>query len=69
MPFADNGDMDQLLAVSELDEDELTEGLEQLVSLSLVEVDGDLAELSYRIHQLTRTFLLAEVAPQWDKIG
>lgn len=69
MPFADNGDLDQILAVSELDEEEVTEGLEQLVSLSLVEVDGDLAELSYHIHQLTRTFLLAEVVPQWDKIG
>ena len=61
MPLAQNGTIDQLLAVSELEPDELAQALEQLVSFSLVDVGGDLEQRRYRIHRLTETFLLNEV--------
>jgi len=61
MPLAQNGTIGQLMAVSELDPDDLAQALEQLVSFSLVDVGGDLEERRYRIHRLTETFLLNEV--------
>jgi len=64
MPIHPNVTFDHLLAVSGLDADELAQGLEQLVTLSLVELAGDLEERRYRLHRLTETFLLNEVM-QW----
>lgn len=61
MPLAQNGTIAQLIAVSELEPDDLAQALEQLVSFSLVDVGGDLEERRYRIHRLTETFLLNEV--------
>jgi LuxR family glucitol operon transcriptional activator len=61
MPLAQNGAIDQLIAVSELEPDDLAQALEQLVSFSLVDVGGDLEQRRYRIHRLTETFLLNEV--------
>jgi hypothetical protein len=61
MPLAQGGDFAQLSAVSNLEPDQLNEALEQLVTLSLVEVNGDLEEIHYRIHRLTESFLLTEV--------
>jgi len=61
MPLAQNGAIDQLMAVSELEPDDLAQALEQLVSFSLVDVGGDLEQRRYRIHRLTETFLLNEV--------
>ena len=65
MPLAQDGDLAQLTAVSQLDLDQLNEALEHLVSLSLVEVSGDLGEVYYRIHRLTESFLLTEVT-KWQ---
>jgi hypothetical protein len=61
MPLAQNGDLDQLIAVSKLEPVQLTEALESLITLCLVEVGGDLTDRRYRIHRLTETFLLTEV--------
>ncbi|MCE7982290.1 MAG: hypothetical protein DYG89_13930 [Caldilinea sp. CFX5] len=61
MPIHPNVTFDHLLAVSGLDAEELAQGLEQLVTLSLVELAGDLTERRYRLHRLTETFLLNEV--------
>lgn len=52
----------QLAAISQLDPAELSAAMEQLVAFSLIEVSGDLEERRYRIHRLTETFLLTEVA-------
>ncbi|GIK37960.1 MAG: hypothetical protein BroJett011_17930 [Chloroflexota bacterium] len=65
MPLAQGGTFDQLVAVSELEKDELNHALKQLVKLSLVEVGGDLDQRRYRIHRLTETFLLHEVT-KWQ---
>lgn len=61
MPIHPNVTFDHLLAVSGLEAEALAQGLEQLVSLSLVELAGDLIERRYRLHRLTETFLLNEV--------
>ncbi len=67
MPLAQDGDLAQLAAVTRLEEDELNEALERLVTLSLVEVGGDdLLDRRYRIHRLTETFLLTEVT-RWQR--
>lgn len=54
----------QLAAVSQLEHDELSEALDQLTTLSLVETNRSLEDRRYSIHRLTETFLLTEVA-QW----
>ncbi len=64
MPIHPNVTFDHLLAVSGFDAADLAQGLEQLVTLSLVELAGDLADRRYRLHRLTETFLLNEVL-QW----
>jgi DNA-binding MarR family transcriptional regulator len=51
-----------LAAVSGLDGGALSQAIEQLAALSLLEVSGSLSERRYRIHRLTETFLLTEVA-------
>ncbi len=61
MPLAQNGTLDQLNALSELDPTDLSQSLEHLAALSLLEVSADLAQPRYRIHRLTETFLLNEV--------
>jgi LuxR family glucitol operon transcriptional activator len=61
MPLAQDGTLDQLIALSELDIIDLNQALEQLVALSLVQIGGNLDERRYYIHRLTETFLLNEV--------
>lgn len=65
LPLAPNGTFAQLALVSELEIDELQEGLAQLNALSLVQTSGDLNEPRYRLHRLTETFLMTEVI-QWQ---
>jgi transcriptional regulator with XRE-family HTH domain len=65
MPLVQGGTWHQLAALSELDEDILNQAVEQLVTLSLVDVSGDLEQRRYHIHRLTETFLLNEVA-KWQ---
>jgi hypothetical protein len=64
MPLAQDPTLEQLLSLSQLDLVEMTEALEQLVGLSLVQVGGNLETRRYTIHRLTETFLLTE-AIQW----
>jgi hypothetical protein len=65
MPLAQDGTLAQLIALSELEADGVNQALEQLMALSLLEVRGDLEQHRYRIHRLTETFLLNEVA-KWQ---
>ncbi|MBN1991675.1 MAG: sigma-70 family RNA polymerase sigma factor [Anaerolineae bacterium] len=68
MPLAQEGNFAQLVAVSQLGVDQLNKALDQLVTLSLVEVQGNLQDRRYRIHRLTETFLLNEVA-KWEAVA
>ncbi len=65
MPLAQAGDREQLAAINRLDLAALDGALEQLIALSLVDVQGDLTDRRYRIHRLTETFLLTEVT-KWQ---
>jgi hypothetical protein len=65
MPLVQDGTLDQLLVLSQLELNELSQALQQLASLSLVQVGGDLEERRYTIHRLTETFLLNE-AIKWQ---
>lgn len=67
MPLAppQGSGLEQLVAVSGLDAGALSQAIEQLAALSLLEVSGGLSECRYRIHRLTETFLLTEVA-KWQ---
>jgi len=65
MPLIQNGTIDHLATTSRLEMEELHQALEQLVSFSLLEVSGDIEQRRYRIHRLTETFLLTEVA-KWQ---
>lgn len=67
MPLAKGGDLTYIAAISELHTDELQPALEQLVTLSLVVVYGNLENRRYNIHRLTETFLLNEVI-KWQTI-
>jgi hypothetical protein len=60
------GGLDQIAALSELDEEAMVAGLGQLVALSLVNVRGTLDERRYSIHRLTETFLLEQVL-RWQQ--
>lgn len=55
------GGLAQIEALGELDDQQLTAALKQLVLLSLVNVRGALEDRRYSIHRLTETFLLQEV--------
>jgi hypothetical protein len=60
MPLAQEGTIPQLLTLSQLELAELYQALQQLATLSLVQVEGDLEERRYSVHRLTETFLLNE---------
>jgi hypothetical protein len=64
MPLANDGPLDQLEAVTKLDSAILSQALQQLVALSLVQVKGTLDDRRYILHRLTETFLLKE-AIKW----
>ncbi|MBN1220252.1 MAG: hypothetical protein JXM69_15090 [Anaerolineae bacterium] len=65
MPLAQGGTFAQLTSLSRHNLDALSQALEHLIALSLVEVSGDIDQPRYRIHRLTETFLLTEIA-QWQ---
>lgn len=65
MPLAQEGDLKHLLVLSRLEPNELHDALQQLATLSLVQVEGDLENRRYSIHRLTETFLLNE-AIRWQ---
>ncbi|MCB0210859.1 MAG: hypothetical protein KDJ52_16085 [Anaerolineae bacterium] len=61
MPVAQNGTIEQLSTTSRLAAGDLHEALEQLITLSLLEISGTIDQRRYRVHRLTETFLLNEV--------
>ncbi|MBE7549607.1 MAG: helix-turn-helix domain-containing protein [Anaerolineales bacterium] len=65
MPLAQGGTLTHIAALTDLHGTDLTQALEELVTLSLLEVSADLEQPRYRIHRLTETFLLNEVA-KWQ---
>ncbi|MCB0170847.1 MAG: hypothetical protein KDJ97_09885 [Anaerolineae bacterium] len=65
MPLAQEGILKHLLVLSRLEPSELHDALQQLATLSLVQVEGDLEDRRYSIHRLTETFLLNE-AIRWQ---
>jgi hypothetical protein len=65
MPLAQGGTLPHIAALTDLDGADLTQALEELVTLSLLEVSADLEQPRYRIHRLTETFLLNEVV-KWQ---
>lgn len=65
MPLAQGGDLDQIKALCDLEPVELDKAIERLITLSLVEITGDIDQRHYRIHRLTETFLLNEVV-KWQ---
>ncbi|MCB0192216.1 MAG: hypothetical protein KDJ65_09770 [Anaerolineae bacterium] len=66
MPVVQNGTIEQLNTISQLAGGDLHDSLEQLITLSLLEISGALDQRRYRIHRLTETFLLNEVV-KWRK--
>jgi len=66
MPLANGGTMDQLLALVPLELNEVTQALQELARLSLVQISGSIEERRYTIHRLTETFLLKE-AIRWQE--
>ncbi len=67
MPLAQDGNFDDIVEESELEPTEVGPALKHLITLSLIEVGGDLMEPTYRIHRLTETFLLNEVI-KWQSM-
>ncbi len=61
MPLTQNGTASQLAAASGLEDDKISDAIEHLITVSLLDVSGDLEQRRYRIHRLTETFLLNEV--------
>lgn len=68
MPLVENGSLEQFLALSQLEPDALNRALEQLTTLSLVQIGGELDDRRYSLHRLTETFLLHE-ALKWRSSG
>lgn len=66
-PLTQEAVLEQLLSLSQLDLDDFNQALEQLITLSLVQVSGDLETRRYSIHRLTETFLLQE-ALKWQTL-
>ncbi len=56
--------LEHLAGTTGLERDQLYDALEQLITLSLVNVGGSLTERRYQIHRLTETFLHTQVT-QW----
>lgn len=60
----EGGSYDQIVAITQMDESEVHDALERLVTLSLVEFRPGVESGKYLIHGLTRTFL-QEQAAKW----
>ncbi|MEM7028052.1 MAG: tetratricopeptide repeat protein [Chloroflexota bacterium] len=67
LPVCPNGIFSQLESLTQLSQPQLQQSLQQLISLSLVTVGGDLEAPRYRLHRLTETFLMNEVL-KWQQI-
>lgn len=68
MPLTQNGTIQQLTALTELERNVLNQALQQLAQLSLLQIGGTLKERRYTIHRLTETFILNETI-EWKTSG
>lgn len=64
----DGGEIEQLKAISELDDRYILSAISELTAHSLLEVRGNLVARRYGIHRLTMTFLKQEILNQWTDI-
>ncbi len=60
MPLAQEGSLEHLQTLSRLEDADLYQAIHHLVTLSLLQIEGELDERRYTIHRLTETFLLNE---------
>lgn len=60
MPLAQEGQLEQLAALTQLAPDSLERAVQQLARLSLLQIGGTLETRRYSIHRLTETFILNE---------
>jgi len=60
----EGGDYEQIIAITDMDDNIVHDALEKLISQSLVDVVPGLEQSTYTVHGLTRTFL-QEQAAQW----
>ena len=67
MPLAQRGDIDHLLSLTKFNQAALTEALQRLARLSLVQIGGTHQARRYSIHRLTETFILNE-AIEWKLV-
>lgn len=70
MPLFSTGgtELSNIERVSEVEDDDLLQAIEQLISCSLLNVMGDFRTRRYGIHRLTEIFLLHEVI-KWSETG
>jgi hypothetical protein len=61
-----SGGLEQIATLSKLENEPLTEALQQLVTLCLVNAQGPIEARRYSIHRLTETFLVNEVI-KWQR--
>lgn len=66
MPLAHDGTIEQLIHQTKLEQAQVSQALEQLANLSLVQVGGNLATRRYFLHPLTETFILTETL-EWKR--
>ncbi len=57
----DSGQLEQIVAATELEEGRVINCLHRLASLSMVQVSGGLYERHYSLHQLTHTFVRQQI--------
>ena len=63
-----SGGLEHVATLSKLEDEPLTEALERLVTLCLIDVHGPLEARRYSIHRLTETFLVNEVI-KWQRMS
>ena len=67
MPMAQNNSVDELGELAQLEGYALSHAINQLASLSLIQIGGGLNDRRYSIHRLTESFLLNE-AIRWQSL-
>jgi hypothetical protein len=61
-----NGSSDTALQqVSRIEAQAVQQALDQLILLSLVDVQGDLTTRRYTLHPLTHYFILSDIVKRW----
>ncbi len=58
--------LERIEAINDISADQLTDALDQLITLSLVNISGDYQSRRYSIHRLTETFIRREIFGMTD---